>query len=80
MIGSGQYSPTPIEAAFAVIAIIVLMTIKGFALWNAAHRKELLWFILLLVLNTFGILDLIYLAFVARMWKHHKPLFHRRKK
>jgi len=34
---------------------------KGFALWRSALRKEKYWFAFLLVLNTAGILPIIYL-------------------
>lgn len=34
---------------------------KGLALWKAAHREEKGWFVALLVLNTLGILDILYL-------------------
>lgn len=34
---------------------------KGVALWRAANLKQRNWFIAILVLNTLGILDLIYL-------------------
>jgi hypothetical protein len=39
---------------------------KGMALWHAARRNEKLWFILLLILNTVGILEIVYLVFVAK--------------
>lgn len=34
---------------------------KGLALWRAAGQKEKVWFVVLFVVNTFGILDIIYL-------------------
>lgn len=34
---------------------------KGFALWRSAHLKQRNWFIAILVLNTVGILEIIYL-------------------
>lgn len=34
---------------------------KGFALWKAANKKHLIWFIILIVfVNTLGILDILY--------------------
>jgi methionyl-tRNA synthetase len=54
-------------------ALIVCVTIlKGYALWTAAKRDEVGWFIALLIINTFGILELIYLYFVVGKWKNHK--------
>lgn len=34
---------------------------KGWALWKSAHREDKKWFIALLVINTFGILEILYL-------------------
>ncbi len=34
---------------------------KGIALWRAAHLKQRNWFIAILVLNTIGVLELVYL-------------------
>ena len=34
---------------------------KGFALWKSARRGESIWFIALLLINTAGILDILYL-------------------
>ncbi len=34
---------------------------KGLALWKAADRREKIWFWVLLVVNTVGILEILYL-------------------
>lgn len=34
---------------------------KGLALWKAAQKKEVRWFLAILILNTLGILPIIYL-------------------
>lgn len=34
---------------------------KGLALWHAARRAESTWFIVLLVIQTVGILEIVYL-------------------
>ena len=34
---------------------------KGLALWKAAHRENKKWFVALLLVNTAGILDILYL-------------------
>ena len=39
---------------------------KGLALWHSAQRKQGIWFIVLLLVNTIGILEMIYLFFVAK--------------
>lgn len=44
-----------------VVLAIVEAVLKGFALWRSAHRDDSVWFIILLVVNTAGILPAIYL-------------------
>ncbi len=61
------YSPSAESALLAwlpVIAIVVLWTlaIKGYALWQAARHGQKEWFVALLVINTLGILELVYLG------------------
>ncbi|MEX0650002.1 MAG: DUF5652 family protein [Candidatus Andersenbacteria bacterium] len=42
------------------------LVLKGIALWTAAQRKEKGWFVALLIINTLGILELIYIFAVAK--------------
>ena len=53
-----------------LIILITLWSIpwKGMALWKAAQLSHKRWFIILLVTNTIGILDIIYIRFVARKY------------
>lgn len=39
---------------------------KGIALWKAAKNNQLNWFIALLILNTVGILPIIYIQFFQK--------------
>lgn len=50
------------------LALLWAIAIKGYALWHAAKRNEKWWFIALLVINTFGILEIVYLIFFAKVW------------
>ncbi|OGK28737.1 hypothetical protein A3D06_01360 [Candidatus Roizmanbacteria bacterium RIFCSPHIGHO2_02_FULL_40_9] len=34
---------------------------KGLALWHAAHNREKIWFVVILIANTAGILEILYL-------------------
>ena len=36
---------------------------KGIALWKSARNKQKVWFVLILILNTTGILEIVYLIF-----------------
>lgn len=42
---------------------------KGIALWKSAGLRQKYWFIALLLINTLGILEIIYIFFVARKYK-----------
>ena len=47
---------------------------KGYAVWIAAQNRSRLWFIVLLILNTFAILDIVFIFYVAKktpkeVWK-----------
>lgn len=50
-----------LNSPFIPVLIIWSLAWKGLALWKAAHRNELKWFIALLVVNTAGILEILYL-------------------
>lgn len=42
---------------------------KGWALWRAAKNDSQVWFIVLLVLNTLGILDILYVFVFSKKAK-----------
>ena len=46
-----------------ILVLVVLWSIawKGLALWRSARRGDMVWFVVLLVVNTLGILEIIYL-------------------
>jgi hypothetical protein len=50
------------------IALAWALVWKGFALWKAAQLQQKYWFGIILVANTFGILEIIYLFFVAKKY------------
>jgi hypothetical protein len=60
-------------APFFIIFVLWSIVWKGLALWHAARRGQYWWFAILCVVNAFGILEIIYLFFVAKL--HFKDLF-----
>ena len=44
-----------------ILVMLWTIVIKGFALWHAARGEQKVWFIALLIVNTLGILEVIYL-------------------
>ena len=60
---------TNINPFLIAIALIWSLIWKGLALWKSAGLRQKYWFIAILVLNTLGILEIIYIFFVARRYK-----------
>lgn len=60
---NSPFTPGFMSIFIPLILVVVLWTIvlKGYALWNAARSGQRNWFIALLVINTFGILEIVYL-------------------
>jgi hypothetical protein len=62
-------------APFMIFLVIVLalwsVFWKGMALWRAAKHRQLGWFIVLLVVNTAGILEIVYILWFQ---KGHRAL------
>jgi hypothetical protein len=52
-----------------VVMTIITLPLKGYALWRAAHGDQKGWYVALLVLNTFGLLDLTYLFYFSKQDK-----------
>ncbi|GEM_PF-5561052 len=48
---------------------LLTLPIKAYALWQASRLSQKIWFILLFVSNTLGILDILYLLLIARKYK-----------
>lgn len=43
--------------------VFVDIVLRAFALWHAARADRKVWFVVLLIANTMGVLPLIYLVF-----------------
>lgn len=56
-----------------IFALLIVWSIawKGFALWKAGKNRSFIWFIVLLLVNTIGILEIIYLFAIKD--KNSKP-------
>jgi methionyl-tRNA synthetase len=50
---------------FIVVGLFELV-LKGFALWHSARGRQLAWYIAILVINSAGILPIIYLLFFKK--------------
>lgn len=52
-----------------LLLVLWVLFWKGLALWRAAELRQKYWFIAILVLNTLGILEIIYYFFVGRKYE-----------
>ena len=52
-----------------ILALALLWSIfwKGLALWHSAQRGQYWWFVVLLLINTIGILEIVYLFAIAKV-------------
>jgi ABC-type glycerol-3-phosphate transport system permease component len=48
---------------FLTIFLIIDIILKGFAMWRASKKNSRVWFWILLLVNSLGILPLLYLIF-----------------
>ena len=46
-----------------LVGLLILWSLvwKGLALWKAAQEKSMVWFVVLLIVNTAGILEILYI-------------------
>jgi len=57
---------------WAMIILIVWSLIwKGLAMWKAAKLNQPVWFILILIVSTFGVLEILYLFVFSRLKFNH---------
>jgi len=53
-----------VALGFTFLAVWTLVW-KGLALWKAAQNQSKVWFVVLLAVNTMGILEIIYFFFLS---------------
>ncbi|MCX6753627.1 MAG: DUF5652 family protein, partial [Candidatus Nomurabacteria bacterium] len=49
-----------------VFSMLWVLPWKGYALWTASQKRSKRWFIVLLIVNSFAILDIIYIFYFAK--------------
>lgn len=56
-----------IQNSLVLFPLFIWVTIwKGIALWKAARNSQKKWFIALMILNTLGILEIVYILFFSK--------------
>jgi len=54
------------QPGVAVLFLVWSVFWKGLALWKAAGKRHLVWFVILLVINTLGLLEIVYIFYLSR--------------
>ncbi|MEK7149116.1 MAG: DUF5652 family protein [Patescibacteria group bacterium] len=51
-----------------VLLLVIVWTLpwKGYALWKSAQKNDTWWFIGLLIVNTLGVLDILYIFIFSK--------------
>ncbi|MFH1358308.1 MAG: DUF5652 family protein [archaeon] len=64
-----------ISVALLFIVVIWSIVWKAIALWKSARNNHLIWFIVLLVVNLLGILEMLYIFVFSKMGRYRiKPI------
>jgi hypothetical protein len=56
-----------VTGLWLLVLIVWSLFWKGLALWHAGRRGQPWWFVIMLVINTVGILEIIYLFAVCKL-------------
>jgi len=64
-----NYLGISVATAIAILTLAAIWSLiwKGFALWKSSKKNNLIWFIVLLVVNTFGILEILYIFVFSKI-------------
>jgi len=56
---------------YIILAMVTIWSFvwKGLSLWKSAGKKQPIWFIVLLIVNTVGILDILYIYVFSEIKK-----------
>lgn len=63
---------TSLPQVVLIILAIFDLTVRGIALWKSARNGEKYWFVGLLVINSMGLIPLLYLAFFDKSSRFKK--------
>jgi len=65
-----------------ILVILIIWTLlwKGLSLWKSASLQQPIWFVILLIINTLGILEIIYLIMYSQHSIKEKTIQKRKSK
>jgi len=73
-VAPGNPSSTGFGDLFSIFFLLAIadLALRGVALWRSAREGKNWWFVALLIVNSLGILPLIFLVFFANKNKDHQ--------
>ena len=65
------YLGVSLNTLVIILAIVSIWSLiwKGLALWKSARRRQIVWFIIFLLVNTVGILEILYIYVFSELRK-----------
>ena len=57
-----MYDITFWQNPVVILVLVWALAWKGLALWRAASRGDKIWYIVMLVVNTLGLVEIVYLV------------------
>lgn len=51
---------------FYLVMLTWTLVWKGLALWKAARKEHIVWFVIILAINTVGLLEIAYVYYLSR--------------
>lgn len=67
LLGIPTQSATIILGVLLAAVFVWSLIWKGLALWKASKKDHKIWFILILIINTIGILEILYIYVFSKM-------------
>lgn len=58
--------------SFIFLVAIWELVWKGLALWRAGRLNQGIWFVIILIFNTLGLLPIIYLLITQKDWQNRR--------
>ena len=71
-----QYVSTQLGIPLWLLLLVVVWNIawKIPALWISARKKQIIWFVVLIFVNTMGILEILYIFIVSKIHKRDQRI------
>jgi len=70
--GASNLTISQVDLNIILVLVVWELIWKGIALWKCGRNNQKTWYVFILILNTFGILEIAYLLFFQPKRRHHE--------